>query len=1149
MQAEEWVHAFALKQGGWSALRKAARPLYALRCDRSGFEELRSSLRRTFSRTAIANASGADCAAIVLFAAEWWRRCYQGGGWAWRLAYEAFGATCPPYNVTVDVVERGLALFGRSVHEVNGISQRLGTIIAEGGLPLFAIDRDSSNLRQFFQSVLEELGSLGVAGESVERAVSRYSDLLPVSLPREETQQLCADLASSLYSLQQALPRDADPIAWLEQHRPDWQSSLPLLLEEESAKVLLRNLVSDARRAVERGRTHLRFSLTLARADDGAFAVERRLDARWIAQNDLARAFGAELATMPARMKLFCQPEDGEPVQLCIAAAERRGNEVVYRLETPRSGPVLVSGPSDLRLGALGLGSRLLEPAFIRGSSLGDLPWVFGELEGEAPGRLLATGSAYLGDPSALVALDERSFRWIEDRPEEVGSVIGCTRKLFRVTGRSQCLAIDGEARCTIATRQAVSTRHTSWPQGRHPPGIVGRHPTFAGFPTLMVDDGSSVREAPRTSLRWRPKGTQVPWRGVRDFEPLGDVRVQMIDREELVAEHLWTIVPPEVQIVAVPGANELECTLQLEGMGTATAVIEDARVIGTRLGRGIHVQAREAGLADVAMRIEFSQNRRAHIRVPFAAVGCRIVDRSGARCTERQLVSSSELATLMVRGYGFHKRDRLEVRCKLADGIPLELNQSLTFDARRNVWELPLREIEADVALLLSLARDIDARVEVCAGPLDDPARRSTRLLVASYGLEITRDDDRNAAAIASTSASTLSEAAKARLTAWMIPMATLEGERRKLERLGDELAWKVDVASLNPGPWLLYVLDGERCAARPLRWYIPPREGEPAAPSLDPLQSAVEIPEREARQQALRDALLALQPGTSPGTWKFLESALEQLKYLPADTFDVLSTVARCDTTLVAALMRRSDSARLRLIWKGFERLPFLWETVSLSAWTQAANPTAAVQRTKYEQLGEDVPELLEGHFRHLRAHLREQEGFQTVLEVLHEAEPTIFPRLGAEHVLELPRMADEVRRKQKLEEARFGLQAAWYMLTTRHRGDDVLEEVWPQVSTSVSGDRDIERLAGFLTRSPLPWMGCFDDIIRSHGRPFQRDVAYAPLVAAYIATHRRVGDEIPIRVMGDLKRFKNFDPEWFGQAWRFFTALFAHQSPHMA
>ena len=162
LSATEWYLEF-LKQRGLD--KPDGRPLYEYRCAKDEFSSLEEITRSALKHGHVGRSHKAD-ALFCLFAAEWWRRNYEGGPWKWEDILEAMGISGIPFPSLYTTVEHGLKLWQREILMVGENRGFLVTLACEGGLPLNVIRKQGVKLRQFFKALLRDVSLYNVAGIS-----------------------------------------------------------------------------------------------------------------------------------------------------------------------------------------------------------------------------------------------------------------------------------------------------------------------------------------------------------------------------------------------------------------------------------------------------------------------------------------------------------------------------------------------------------------------------------------------------------------------------------------------------------------------------------------------------------------------------------------------------------------------------------------------------------------------------------------------------------------------------------------------------------------------------------------------------------------------------------------------------------------------
>jgi hypothetical protein len=126
---------------------------------------------------------------FVLFAAEWWRREYRGGQWAWAPVLQAIGLDEGQVETLLDktqshlypALERGFAWWRRDIFSTDAGRTFIGSLAAEGGLPLNLLNSPGTGLQQYFRHLLARYLPVRATGVSVRRIAEELRFDLPLS--------------------------------------------------------------------------------------------------------------------------------------------------------------------------------------------------------------------------------------------------------------------------------------------------------------------------------------------------------------------------------------------------------------------------------------------------------------------------------------------------------------------------------------------------------------------------------------------------------------------------------------------------------------------------------------------------------------------------------------------------------------------------------------------------------------------------------------------------------------------------------------------------------------------------------------------------------------------------------------------------------
>ena len=340
------------------------RPLHAYRLQDEGFSKLQARLKARAPSLMFAP-DKVLAAQFVLWAAEWFRRCYDGTGQRWHalgVPLELRGSWTN-YRKLTDI---GLRHWRIPELRINGTHHRLAAIARQGGFPLAALEGKGAGwaprfLERLVGALLAEPdASLDVA----ERIASSLMIMVPETWRNQEIRIVSAELATEIVRLRRLADAEGAPEGsltslWLDRHHPAWRGELPVGVSSEAGRSLVDGLM---RTAVLRGGTGavgLRRLLTLT-TDGRRELVELKLTGTL---NDVeGRAISRNLGEDWSRLRLFPSGEFARHVAGELATADPGGDGTwTARPSTTRSRfdlPLSVAVTAELRGG----GARMGEP-------------------------------------------------------------------------------------------------------------------------------------------------------------------------------------------------------------------------------------------------------------------------------------------------------------------------------------------------------------------------------------------------------------------------------------------------------------------------------------------------------------------------------------------------------------------------------------------------------------------------------------------------------------------------------------------------------------------------------------------------------------------------------------------------------------------
>ena len=317
---------------------------------------------------------GAGGRVFAVYAAEWWRRHYDGRPWAWQPLLDSIHCEA----AFPDLYEplRNAWRWWRVRPVVLGASVRyLGTCACQGGLPLHFVSSPHSNVRRFLRALLREYRTFRRVVDDGYTLAEPLRSHLPRSLRQEPVYRLCAEVMDQIWELRGVGSQQDDPVAELDRQTPEWRSRMPIDLGDTQARSLIDSLLRDA--ATAESTTAGEFQVLRYITETAAgrrFVVEPRVPQRMPVAG-MAKLVGIGHGDLPGRFQL--RVDGSRP--LPIAYGRIAGDDVVFSgvLADPEDlaavappGDPLVSSRPDAGLGAASRhGEAPRPPTICRGCS------------------------------------------------------------------------------------------------------------------------------------------------------------------------------------------------------------------------------------------------------------------------------------------------------------------------------------------------------------------------------------------------------------------------------------------------------------------------------------------------------------------------------------------------------------------------------------------------------------------------------------------------------------------------------------------------------------------------------------------------------------------------------------------------------------
>jgi len=449
--------------------------------------------------------------AFVLWAADWFRRSYQGGLQRWADIENALGLRLAQ-DVWRELTDKGFRAWRIEPLITNHGNQRLSNLARHGGFPAAAMASGASWPRKFLERVIGEL--LGSDAQDIGKAVEiceRNEYLLPPIWRSQEMYAICGELALKIVELRafadKEVPADDRPYsARLDQAYEDWRDELPMTLDG-AASALIDTLL-EAKKLSSSG--SIRITRLMTRHEDGwRECLDFHLDGRWEDRD--------QILSPDAYSRIFLQPADGLADRISGRLAYLEHEDRNRWIARPMRSEAAIAFPFELSVTAEfhSRGDRLTRSFVLPGGkSVGAGLRVFERrgAEGQnASFALIGQGSGgYRAERVFIDAPQNWSLRGKDETTEiEIEDfTFGQGRCVYQCAGTIIAEKNNGD-RFLIRTGQSADRKDRLSVIANSISGLqtptgepLYRHPLHA-----MVSDGVSRRVAARGEVCWRIAG------------------------------------------------------------------------------------------------------------------------------------------------------------------------------------------------------------------------------------------------------------------------------------------------------------------------------------------------------------------------------------------------------------------------------------------------------------------------------------------------------------------------------------------------------------------------------------------------------------------------------------------------------------------
>jgi len=950
------------------------RPLYAYRLNAAQFDSLETVLRdqiqRYSSLSALSESNLSFNALFVLYAAEWWRRRYDGSRWSWEPILADLGASNTDWSASQrnEYIVCGLRSWRLKLVETSGL-RYIGSMAVQGGLPmqLLAETEAKGNLARMLRKVLK-LAAGGATFQQVRVWIESVSDYLPKSYQREEIYVLLTEVITTVLDLKNEakLTKSAEAVTQLDQRVPHWRKRFPLPVEDGEVQGLIEQLIRDVIEVqVSRTSSVILAERWLENTDNDIWSICSNIDLSEVLKaDDILSLFNIEEGySLPRSFELVLEVGDS---QRTLAARKIAGHET-WRIERcPRElKGCLAVAEHRLRLRCPDGRNEII--TIRKGEFLDtEMPWIF-ESVPEQSFRLIRQGS---GDVSALEALlvvpadttidhDSDSFcklaAFLEEPEREIYSIRG-------VVVVKNCLG----RRWTIRTGHADAAEESfQWSGDRVWLDFMRPTSAFRGRPRLFLLDGEDGTHP--------MMDRSVSWGHSCDIA--GPIKAFYEEKGELRHQTKMVLLPSDTSVEYQPiDANQGIIHLRHWRLANATSAGAEDTEIQLKHNAdtlSLHCTSHQP-VAPEWLELELAWEQNSHtakIRLPFPAEGARGFDATGANLAVDSWLSVQNLAGVRLVSFC-----RPHIPVKLVFRLRHTKERENEHEVSHRIFpvagvsrlDIRLQDFAEDIQQLLAADELLDAWVEVSL-LINHTCVLSVR--VSRYACRL----DRLVSDVLITS----------QYLEHITPevIETLPVQALRLEHPADEAislsciksqgvatgGWAFNPHERAPGAWLIYPGRESVLTFRPTLWLM---AGNSAAST--PLANALAIENREERAVTMDRVIATMTADYCDPSWDDLEQLAAHLGHLPLATLDVWRRFVHSPAAMAALAMRMGNLPEDFLRRFSLEQ-PFLWELVPVQAWLDAARQ---VKLQSIEWFGEKLAQRQLGE--HLNNRVNEITSF---------------------------------------------------------------------------------------------------------------------------------------------------------------------------
>lgn len=933
MQPKHWLDALLTRH---NLSFPDQRQLYQYRVTDAEFESLKDTIKLATSLglVEVSKVLPRWDAVFVIYAAEWWRREYDGHSWSWKEIFESFEANTQELNALQrnHIVKNGLQYWQRKVRVINGNSRYLGTIAIEGGLPLNQLNNANGGwLGAVLKQAIPKYIRLQASGVNASEIISEY-ECIPQNYQNEQIYLILGDMLQTVVALkkQYQLPEN-NPVEYLNINCPSWREQFPLPVDNTTGSKLLSDMVKVAAKTDQISVLPFRSIRYL----DGNFKLKINFEfAKFINLNSIFPQTALE--NIPSRLEVELLSNESEVIKLGYAL------KTTYKGSPSLKIPFLSYSLSNENLAIKGYLirfkhlSEVINPInpLICEEIDSDLPWTF--VLKEEQWQLEGTGSIRTKAKEVRILFPVDLSCNSDNQIKEIFNTEH--KKLIESIGIIKLT--DGENNFTIKTAQIQETERY-YLEGEKLSFESNPKELYLGLPKLWaINNETGICKQVYETLVTRPVKSKENWIPLTNNKQ-GIYEIRLQDKDGIQFRKICALLPENFAIFLKPELNSLNGSIYLENIGNAriscgseiNGIIEATDSNSYK----IECQAENSPPAYIPVILSWvGMTEIVELKIPFPVRGGQLIDPDGC------IIPSNQTKLFQDKLHGFRLRlisenanRNLQIEFNLRN---TELNnQDLYFrdDIKRKgtIIELSIIDYIEWIKSLFSLS-ELDSYVKLA---VYEHGQELLCVKVFRYQFSLERNRLEGSVFLNYEDHAKLSFDEISKIQLMAMRLSQPEQEHIALEPKFTEQtetgSWFFYPEKRVAEPWLIYPSFDSSICLRPILW-IGTNEQETlnlAPLQISTLHSAVTLSNTELRRLVISKILLKICVDFEHSGWEYLQNLWQKCSHLPLSSFDVWSLIVTQPKVLVALTLKMDET----FICKLNQELPVFWELIPLSYW----------------------------------------------------------------------------------------------------------------------------------------------------------------------------------------------------------------------